>query len=205
MRNLVLASLMTFTIFSSACFAQNDKPNNLSYTGWSWSGHLDHVNIDSESALREGIEDSATVIGGAAEYYSSESSNTLSLGLSFMFYRDNEAFAQYVEDYYGGADYTESDANAFMIFAEYGPVYRFGANKSSFFTARAGVSGILASERGIGYCSDCYSEKIDIKGGAYGVLGIGQTLGAFDISLQFQQYFSGDLDNSLRLKIAGTF
>ena len=209
MTNLLLktcllgASLLASTTFAAAPASNN--PNNADYTGWSWSGHIDHVTIDSEAAAEQWIEDSATAIGGAAEYYSSTTENTLVLGASVLLYRDNAEFAQYVEDYWGDVDYTESDATAFMLFAEYGPKYRFGSDNMSFVTVRGGVSGILASERGISNCSNCYSEDIEIDGGVYGVLGIGQTLGSLDLSLQFQQYLSGDLDNTLRLKLSGAF
>ena len=209
MTNLLLktcllgASLLASTTFAAAPASNN--PNNADYTGWSWSGHIDHVTIDSESAAEQWIEDSATAIGGAAEYYSSTTENTLVLGASVLLYRDNAEFAQYVEDYWGDVDYTESDATAFMLFAEYGPKYRFGSDNMSFVTVRGGVSGILASERSISNGSNCYSEDIEIDGGVYGVLGIGQTLGSLDLSLQFQQYLSGDLDNTLRLKLSGAF
>ncbi|MCE3253400.1 MAG: hypothetical protein K0Q67_2420 [Cellvibrio sp.] len=205
---LFTSCLFSASLFTAGAFAavpSNNNPNNSDYTGWSWSGHVDHITIDSQAAAEQFIEDSATAIGGAAEYYSSKTENTLVLGMNFLFYRDNAEFAQFIEDYWGDVDYTESDATAFMLFAEYGPKYRFGQDNMSFFTVRGGVSGMLYSERAISYCSDCYSEDIDIDGGLYGVLGIGQTLGSLDISLQFQQYFTGDLDHSLRLKISGAF
>lgn len=197
----VLGSLLLAS--SQQSLAQS--PDNVRQTGWSWSGHVDHINIDKEAADQQWIEDTAFAIGGAAEYYASDSENTLVLGGSILFYRDNAGFSQYVEDYWGDEDYEESDANAFMLFAEYGPKYRFGQNNMSFFSVRGGVSGIFGSERSISNCRNCYSEDIEIDGGLYGVLGIGQTLGAIDLSLQFQQYFSGDLDNTLRLKISGAF
>ncbi|PUA28188.1 MAG: hypothetical protein B0W54_17055 [Cellvibrio sp. 79] len=179
--------------------------NEVRQTGWSWSGHVDHINIDKQAAAEQWIENTAFAIGGAAEYYASDSENTLSIGASVLFYRDDAEFSQYVEDWWGDEGYEESDANAFMLFAEYGPKYRFGQDNMSFFSVRGGVSGILGSERSISNCSNCYSEDIEIDGGVYGVLGIGQTLGSIDVSLQFQQYFSGDLDNTLRLKISGAF
>jgi hypothetical protein len=191
-------------LLASVSHAQTNS-NNIPYTGWSFSGHVDHVTFDEKAAFAAGIEDTATAFGFAGEYYSSESNNTLSLGMNFLLYRDNEAFAQYVEDYSGDVDYEESDASAFMLYGEFGPKFRFGANDSAFFTVRGGISGVLASERSIGYCSDCYSEDIDIDGGVYGVLGIGQTLGSLELSLQFQQYLSGDFDNSIRIKLGGAF
>jgi hypothetical protein len=209
MTNLLLKTcLLGASLLASTSFAvgpASNNPNNVGYTGWSWSGHVDHVTIDSQVAAEQWVEESATAIGGAAEYYSSTTENTLVLGGSVLLYRDNAEFAQYVEDYWGDVDYTESDATAFMLFAEYGPKYRFGQDNMSFFSVRGGVSGILASERGISNCSNCYEEDIEIDGGVYGLLGIGQTLGSLDLSLQFQQYLSGDLDNTIRLKLSGAF
>lgn len=204
---LLTGCLLGASLLATSAFAapSNNNPNNADYTGWSWSGHVDHVTIDAQAAAEQWIEDSATAIGGAAEYYSSKTENTLVLGASILLYRDNAEFAQYVEDYWGDVDYTESDATAFMLFAEYGPKYRFGQDNMSFFSVRGGVSGILASERSISNCRNCYSEDIEIDGGVYGVLGIGQTLGSLDLSLQFQQYLSGDLDNTIRLKLSGAF
>lgn len=206
--SLLTSCILGTSLLASIAFAAapgNTNPNNADYTGWSWSGHVDHVTIDSEAAAEQWINDNATAVGGAAEYYSSKSESTLVLGASVLFYRDNAEFAQYVEDYWGDVGYTESDANAFMVFAEYGPKYRFGQDNMSFFTVRGGVSGMLYSERAISSCSNCYSEDIDIDGGVYGVLGVGQTLGSLDLSLQFQQYFSGDLNNTIRLKLSGAF
>lgn len=206
-QTLVKTVLLAAGLMASSAFAAtyNNNPAQADYTGWSWSGHVDHVSFDSEAAAAEFIEDTATAVGGAAEYYSSNSENTLSLGFSLLFYRDNAAFGQYVEDYWDDVDYEESDANAVMVFAEYGPKYRFGRDNLTFVTLRGGISGLLGSERAISNCSDCYSEDIDIDGGVYGVIGIGQTLGRVDLGLQFQQYLSGDLDNSLRLKLSGAF
>lgn len=205
-RCLLSACLLTSTHTFAASYNSNN-PNNQQYTGWSWSGHVDHVTFDKVAAAKPEaqVKDTATAIGGAAEYYSSATENTLSLGINFLFYRDTAAFSQYVKDYWGDIDYSESDANAFMVFAEYGPKYRFGQDNMTFVTVRGGVSGMLYSERGISGCRNCHEEDIDIDGGLYGVLGIGQTLGSLDLSLQFQQYFTGDIDNSVRLKLSGAF
>ncbi len=206
MKNALMSLMLGTCVLANPqlVFAQSGS-EPIRETGWSWSGHADHINIDKDAAEEQWIEDTAFAVGGAAEYFASDSENTLSLGASILFYRDNAAFSQYVEDWWGYDGYETSDANAFMLFAEYGPKYRFGQDNMSFFTVRGGVSGILASERSISNCSNCYSEDIEIDGGVYGVLGIGQTLGSIDLSLQFQQYFSGDLNNSLRLKISGAF
>src|SRR5688572_20779870 len=116
-RALFTSCLFSASLFTAGAFAavpSNNNPNNSDYTGWSWSGHVDHITIDSQAAAEQFIEDSATAIGGAAEYYSSKTENTLVLGMNFLFYRDNAEFAQFIEDYWGDVDYTESDATAFM-------------------------------------------------------------------------------------------
>jgi hypothetical protein len=210
MRTFISTSLLalSFTSFATTALAAtpSNRPAANGYmSNWSWSGHLDHVNIDSEAAWLQGIDDGATALGFAAERYTNTSEMTLSLGASILFYNDNDEFAQYVRDSWGDVDYTESSANALMVFAEYGPKYRFGADNLSFFTVRGGASAILGSERSISNCSNCYAEDIEIDGGIYGVLGVGQTMGSLDWSLQFQQYFSGDLDNVIRLKLSGAF
>jgi len=208
MHKLITSSLLALSLCSAltqAATPTNRPAANAPTSAWSWSGHIDHVNIDAEAAWLQGIDEGATAIGFAAERYTNESEMTLSLGASILLYNDNDEFAQYVRSYWGNESYSESDASGLMLFAEYGPKYRFGADNLSFFTVRGGASAILGSERSISNCSNCYSEKIDIDGGVYGLLGIGQTFGSLDWGLQFQQYFSGDLDNAIRLKISGAF
>ena len=175
-------------------------PKNPAYSGWSWSAHAGNLNIDSKTAEAQRIDDSAWVIGAAAERYSSDSSLTFVLGVDFVGYGDNYSFSQ---DTNRGEK--SSDASAVMAYAEFGPKVPFGKDNLNYFVAHAGVSGFLSSERGIGYCTDCYSEDIAVDGGFYGVLGVGHSFDRFDIGLQFQQYFSGDLDNSLRLRISSSF
>ncbi len=181
------------------------QPSEAPYSAWSWSGHIDHMTFDDDKAWSAGIADHATAIGFAAERFTNTSDNTLSLGMSFIFYNDNDEFAQYVEDYWGDTDYAESSANALTVFAEYGPKYQFGADKLSFFTVRGGATGVFLSERGIDSCSNCYEEDIDIDGGLYGAIGIGRSSGFLDWSLQVHQYFTGDIDNVFRFKISGAF
>lgn len=191
---LSLAALLGAPAIASAA------PQEQAYSGWSWSAHVGNLNIDSDVAKAQGIDDSAWVLGAAAERFSSDSNLTFLIGVDLIGYSDNYSFSQ---DTNKGEK--SSDASAAMVYAEFGPKIHFGKGDSNYFIAHAGISGIFSSERGIGYCSDCYSEKIDVKGGAYGVLGVGHSFSSFDVGLQFQQYFKGDLDNSLRFNISTTF
>ncbi|HWV14745.1 MAG TPA: hypothetical protein VN030_04880 [Cellvibrio sp.] len=178
------------------------------YSGWSWSGNIEHINIDPEVAKRRDVllSEEATAFGIAAEYFTDSGDLTYLLGLSYIMYNDNNELYQYVyDDWDDTVSYEESDASAFMAVAEAGQKIRFGVDHMNFFSARGGVSGIFASERSIANCSNCASENLDIDGGLYGVVGLGHSFNYLDVELQFQQYFTGDLDNSLRLKISGSF
>ena len=175
-------------------------PKEQAYSGWSWSAHVGNLNIDSKVADAQGIDTSAWVIGAAAEHYSSNSSLTFVIGLDLIGYDDNAGFRQNTT---GGRK--KSNASGGLGYVEFGPKVNFGQSDDNYFVAHAGLSAMFSSERSIDYCSDCYSESIDVNGGFYGVLGVGHTFNNFDLGLQFQQYFSGDLDNSLRLSISTSF
>jgi len=170
------------------------------YSGWSWSAHVGNLNIDSKVAAQEKIESSAWVLGAAAEHYSSDSSLTFLIGFDFIGYGDKRPFDQNTTD-----GWKKSDASAAMIYAEFGPRIPFGKDDANHFIAHVGMSGIFSSERGISYCSNCDTVSIDVNGGLYGVLGVYHSFNSFDLGLQFQQYFSGDVDNSLRVHIATSF
>lgn len=195
--------LTTLSLGSTQALAHKQA----SYGGWSWSGNIEHINIDPDVAHRRDVQigESATALGIGAEYFTANEGPSFSLGLSYILYNDNNEFYQYVHDDWNGRSYEQSDANALMASAEIGQKIPFGWDQLNFFTARAGVNGIFASERAIANCSNCYAEDLDINGGFYGVLGVGHSFNRMDIELQFQQYFSGDLDNSLRLKISSRF
>jgi hypothetical protein len=175
-------------------------PKEQAYSGWSWSAHLGSMNIDSKVAEAQGINSSAWVFGAAAERYSSDSILTFVIGLDLISYDD---YAEFRQNTTGGRK--KSNASGGLGYIEFGPKVDFGKNNDNYFVAHAGLSAMFSSSRSIDYCSDCYSESIDVNGGFYGVLGVGHTFNNFDLGLQFQQYFSGDLDNSLRVRISTSF
>ena len=168
--------------------------------GWSWSAHIANLNMDSKVAEEQGVNDSIFVLGAAAERYFTGSDFTFSLGLDLLLFDDKDGFSNQTT---GGRK--SSSASGGMLFAEYGTKINFGENHQNFVEARAGYSGLLSASRSISYCDGCDSEDIEFDGGTYGLLGVGHSFTSFDLGLQFQQYFSGDLDNSLRLKISTVF
>lgn len=200
-----LAGLLALASFSVSAAEQYQTKIYGPTSGWSWAAHVDRMKIDKKIATEEGVEPWFTAVGGAGEYYFDNSDTTLSLGLSIIFYDDNEAFSQVVRDYWGYGYYSSSNANGAQAYIEYGSQYHFGRGDKSFFSIRGGLSSIFFSSRSINDCSNCWSEDIDVDGGAYGVLGVGHRLGPVDLGLQFYQYFGGDLDNGFRVKISSPF
>lgn len=184
------------TSFSSLAMAGN-QPD---FGGWSWSADLGNMKIDSKVAAREGIDENVTVLGFAGEHYTSNSDLRFALGIDVLLYDDKAAFSQDTTD-----GRKKSDASGGLAYIEFGPHYRFGADGMSFFVAKLGASAMLSSSRSISYCRNCDSENIDVNGGLYGVLGIGRSFGSFDLSLNVQQYFSGDIDNSIGIKLSTSF
>lgn len=195
----ILGLFVASAMFASPVMAAPTAQKK-AYSGWSWSAHVGNLNIDSTVAKFQGIDDSAWVIGAAAERYASDSILTYALGIDFIGYGDNYSFSQNTNK-----GEKSSDASAIMAYAEFGPKVSFGKDKLNHFTAHVGAANIFGSERGIDYCANCYSEDIDVDAGLYGVLGLGHSFSSFDLSLQFQQFFSGDLDSSLRLQISSSF
>jgi hypothetical protein len=192
-RAIILCALSFNPWFALTAHAQG-------VSGWAWSGRLGNLNIDSDTAEEQYVDDAAVIVGFAGELYTDTSDFTFTIGADFISYDDKATFRQLTT----GGD-KRSSASGFMLFAEYGPKLHFGVDKSNFFVAHGGVSVVLGSERSIGYCTDCYSEDIELDGGAYGLLGIGHSFSSVELSLQFQQYFTGDFDNSLNLKLSSVF
>lgn len=171
------------------------------YDGWSFGLNVNRLSLDADAAKREDIQlqKEADVFGISAEYFTSDSDMTYALGLNYISYGDNNPF--YYEHRSGW--YEQSDAHAFMVYGEAGPKFRIGSDGMTFVKVKMGVSSIFGSERSID--CDCVSEELNLDGGLYGSLGLGHSFGWLDVSVNFQQYFTGDLDNSLGLTFSTTF
>lgn len=198
-QQIMAKTCITLALLCSPLLA-NAAEQPRDFSGWSWSAHIANLNMDSKVAEEQGVNDSIFVLGGAAERYSSSSDFTFSLGVDILLFDDKAGFSNQTTD-----GEKSSSASGGMLFAEYGPRIQFGESNQYFFDARAGYNVLLSASRSISYCDGCDSEDIEFDGGAYGVLGLGHSFSSFDLGLQYQQYFSGDLDNSVRLKISTSF
>lgn len=183
---------------------------NTALADWTFGGYLESISLDPEKAAQEGIEDSAWALGFNADYFSDQLM-MVSLGSALVFYDDNREFNQQVE-VVGGFDdgdiRTESsEALGMSVHADFGPRFAFGASDSSFFSAKAGFTGFLFSERSIGYCDNCYEEDIDIDGGVYVQTALGHSFGAVSLGLVYNQYLDDGkgISDSFRFLIATGF
>lgn len=175
---------------------------------WSFGGYLESLSLNSEKAAREGIDDSALALGFNADYFS-DGPMSVSLGSAWVKYDDNRGFDQQVE-VVGGFDdgdiqTASSDASAFLVYADAGPRFTFG--RSSYFSAKAGFTAFFASERAIGNCSDCFSEDIDIDGGAYIQTAFGHSFDRVSIGFVYNQYLDDNkgVSDGFRFLIATGF
>lgn len=203
-----LSSLILATSLSMiAGQALADRGHNRDYPhqdysdGWSFGLNFDRLSLNQDAANRDDIQlqREADVLGISAEYFTSDSDMTYAVGLNYIAYGDNNPFFYEHRSGY----YEQSDAHAFMVYGEAGPKFRLGRDGMTFVNVKMGVSSIFGSERSI-EC-DCVSEELNLDGGLYGVLGLGHSFGWLDVAVNFQQYFTGDFDNSLGLKFSTTF
>lgn len=173
---------------------------------WNFGGYVGTVNFDSEEAFLEGVEDSATSLGGYTEYQT-DALIAVSLGGEFLFYDDNEEFSQLVEydDIFGDDSdirSESSDALAIHFFADVGPRWKFG---NGYAAVAGGLVSALYSERSISNCVDCRAEDIDLDGGGYVKLAAGVKAGAVNLGLLYRNFISGDIDNSIYITIGTAF
>lgn len=187
-----LTSLIASLVLVSNVQAEETNDRFDPSSTWAFTFGVEQIAFDQEQAQRELIDDSATALILEGEYFF-HSHYSLTLGLAFLPYDDDASFSQ---DTTGG--YKSSDASGMPIYGELGYKRFFGANAKTYITARAGVSAMVASERSISYCSNCYEEDINIDGGVYAMLGAGVRLGhSWTLGLHYKNYFSGDIDNAV--------
>jgi hypothetical protein len=194
MRKAVLAAAI-FAMFSAPSFAQNENTTHFySPNGWSYGAEFSSVSFDSDTALQEGIEDKALLIGLGVNYRSS--SFITSASLDFILYDDNEEFSQLVvgdgllND--GDVSVESSDASAIGFTLASGYEWKFGENDRASGILQGGLTGVFGSERSIANCSNCSTEDIDIDGGFFIGGKLGYHMESFSVGLSARQYLSGD-------------
>lgn len=191
-----LLSIAALTLFSTGALSQENNASANSYnpTKWSYNLGVSSVSLDSDTALREGIEDSALAINFGANYRSN--GWVTSLDADFILYDDNNEFSQRVIGdgllNRGDISTESSEATAVVTSIASGYEWRFGQNNRASAILQGGFSGVFASTRSIASCSNCNSDDIDIDGGAFIGGKLAYNLESFSIGLNVRQYVSGD-------------
>jgi hypothetical protein len=195
-------------LLAMSCSAYSQTNDEVLPHGWEYSIHVGSASIDSETAVQEGIKDSALAIGIFADY---RQNGWLSrVGLDMFIYDDNEEFEQIVEGqgvFNDGDISTESsDAQAFALSAATGYEFRFGENNASSVSLLGGFTAMVSSERSITDCTNCFSEDIDVDGGVFVAGTLSHDFESFGMGLHVRQYIGGDgLDSIIGLQIHSVF
>jgi hypothetical protein len=197
-----LAFISTFSVVGV-----NAQENNEVEGEWFFNAHVGTMSLDKDKANSQYSDSSAYVVGFNADYLTS---NWITTGtVAFLVYDDYAEFSQVVEGqgWFNNGDSSVESSNASGVIFSIASGYQWTVGEEREFAARlqAGFSGLTASERGIENCSNCYSEDININGGLFLLGSIQRDVGRFSIGLFYQQYFSGDLNNSLGISISSGF
>ncbi len=150
------------------------------------------IGLDEDKALEQGVDDSATVLD--IGYYATVGRNFAFIaGLTVPIIDDEDPFSQQVEDEWDDDVYWESsDIQAWGILLEGSA--RFPLNDTVSFGGAVGLRTLDAS-REISFCDDCYSEDIDLDGGAYLRPYVNIDTGRFAFEASYAVFMSGDYTN----------
>ncbi len=198
---------LLFSALTGTGFSANAKDGDV--TGeWGYTAYANIVNIDSDTALAQGIDDSAYSIGISADYL--QNNWITSLGAEIIVYDDNAEFTQVVEGsgvFNRGDVSTESStANAILAYVGTGYQWSFGEEQDVALTLQGGFSHLFESTRSIDSCSNCYSEDIDVDAGAYVKASLLKSGETFRFGVHIQQFLGGDgLTNAIGLSLGSTF
>jgi hypothetical protein len=208
MMNKKLALLaLTAAIVSSASLAREQNSGAFTVGEWHFAGYGSTVSLDGKSTALEGVEDSAYSIGATADYI--QNSWVTSIGGEILIYDDNAEFKQRVEGTGlfndGDVSTTSSDANAFLLYVASGYQWRFNEEQGVALTLQGGLAALIASERSIDSCSNCFSEDIDLDAGPFVKASLTNSTDSVSFGVYVQQYLSGDLSNAFGISIGTKF
>jgi len=175
---------------------------------WIFGGSITKFSLDSEAAHEQGISNSAWTLSIDANYVQSDWLTTISLDM--LSYSDHNDFdQQVVGDGWSnsGQNSTQSsEAVGIMTSFAFGKMWRMGQDNKLVLSAQGGFSAMISSERSIANCDDCYSEDIDIGGGAFVRAGIVNNFERFALGFRVTQYLTGDdLKNNAGVTLSMAF
>lgn len=205
-KKISISAVLALSVFSANAFAQENKPvqQNGQATNWlsDWgvSFQLSQIDLTPSAAKRTRLKESSTMMSLAGDRLWKDYHLSLSTGLDIQLYGDKGGFSQNTTD-----GMKDSSASGGTFHVQAGPQFVFGENDSTQVFLHAGYNQVLSNSRSIDNCSDCYSEKIKIKGGSYVAAGVGYTIGGANWGIQYTKYSGGDFKGSIGIRIASKF
>jgi len=172
--------------------------NSYDYSGWTVA--VGYSSLEKENARQERIGSNATFLKIGWE--GQTGIFAYGLGMDGYLLKDEDSFNVVVEDVFGDRSTESSSADAFGVYGEAGVSYSFGTNNK---VDLMGGLDILWANRGIGNCSDCPSEDVNLDGGFYIEPRLRMMSDTnFIFTLGYRQYVSGDVDGGLSLGFSWT-
>lgn len=205
MKHFTLALLAMCSL--SAVAQETDVPSMATYTGWDFSGRVYVDQLDSEQATKEGVKDSVTTVQIAADYLTPTWKSTLWFDIAL--YSDERPFSQWVEgsgwSNNGDISRESSSASGVLLGAATGPQWVFGADQRNVAYVQGGFDAMVQSTREIANCSNCYSEDINIDGGALVITGVERHGENWFMGANLRHHLSGDFKTGFGLTVGYKF
>lgn len=201
MKKIALAVMALCSL--SAAAQEADAPAVYQFEAWSFAGRVYLDQVDTVKADKEGIKDSVTTLQLAGDY-NSQTWKT-SLWLDILMYNDERAFSQWVEGTgwtnNGDISQESSSASGMTLGVATGPQWVFGANNNNVAYVQGGFDAMIRSTREIASCSNCYSEDININGGALVVSGVEHHGENWFFGANLRHHLSGDFKTGFGLTV----
>lgn len=174
---------------------------------WAFSVAINQTNFDNRVTYF-GIDDSAFGMSFDIDYISNNWITTLST--EYLSYDDNAEFSQTVvgQGFINNGDLSDesSDASGLLVGIAIGKLFFFGESNDITVIGQVGINAMLYSERSIAFCDNCYSEDIDIDGGAFIKAGVVKDINQFSFGLHTKFYLSGDqLNSTFGISVGSTY
>lgn len=184
-----LAASIILVLSSSVMAEESTEPNDIS----GFYGAIGTVNLDAKSSFENYIDDSATYFKLGWEQHKEEW--IWGIGISGYLYSDNASFTNNTTD-----GTKSSEASAINGYLEGG--YKYTVNENVSFSIITGYEQVFSSSRGIGMCTGCDSEDIDISAGIY-IQPRVTYLWSNDwyATASYSSYLGGDVESALFLTV----